>query len=219
VGGENRDVDGMSAKMNRNIKKPVIGIVGGVGAGKSTVSAELAVLGCRVLDADALGHEMLRDEAVASAIRQRWGGGMFGPDGQVDRGALGGRVFADPAELSALNAIMHPPMRREMERLVEAWRSDAAVPAVVLDAAVLFEAGWDDLCTHLVFVETARRQRVMRTASRGWDDATLAVREKMQIPLDKKRSKCDYLIQNSSGVSSLREQVRTLYHRIVHAAG
>jgi dephospho-CoA kinase len=213
--GENRTH--VSTSVN-NINKPVIGLVGGVCSGKSTASAEFAALGCRVIDADAAGHALLREDAVRQAIRARWGDGVFGADGQVSRSALGKLVFADAAEMAALNAIMHPPMRREFQRQITAALADPAVPAVVLDAAVLFEAGWNDLCTCVVFVEASLAEREARAAGRGWDAAALASREKMQIPLDKKRAKCDYLLQNSSGVSRLREQVRTLCPRILHAA-
>jgi dephospho-CoA kinase len=195
--------------------KPVIGIVGGVGAGKSTVAAELGALGCAVIDADAVGHELLGEDEVRQALRQRWGDRVLRPDGSVDRKAVAAIVFSDADELAALNAVMHPRIRRRMERRIAAARIDTAVPAVAVDAAVLFEAGWDKLCTHVVFVSAGEDQRRQRVASRGWDEAAWRRREELQISLDTKRPKCDYTVENRSSVSYLREQIREIFHRIV----
>lgn len=195
--------------------KPVIGIVGGVGSGKSTAAGEFAALGCRLIDADRIGHELLTEPAVLAEVRGRWGDGVLGPDGQVSRAALAEVVFRGPAELEALNAIMHPRIRRRMERVIAEAQSDESAKAVVLDAAVLFEAGWDDLCTHLVFVSAPADERRCRVAeSRHWTDEMWAAREKSQISLDIKAAKCDYILDNRLGASFLREQIRVIFHRI-----
>jgi len=165
--------------------KPVIGIVGGIGAGKSAAAAELVDLGCRRVDADQIGHELLNAPDVIRQVRQRFGGGVLGPDGAVDRHALGRIVFADAAELRALNAIMHPRIRLRIRQQIAQARADSEVAAVVIDAAVLFEAGWNDLCSHVLFVETPSDQRADRVRTcRGWDELTWRRREKMQISLD-----------------------------------
>ena len=208
----------MSGKSNRHAGKPVIGIVGGIGAGKSTVAAELVKLGCARIDADAIGHALLADPAVQRQIRRRWGEGVFDPQGRVDRRALGETVFADAAQLQALGAILHPRMRRRMEQQIARAQADPRVAAVVVDAAVLFEAGWDDLCTHRVFVRAPRAQRARRVrAQRGWDAPAWRRREKMQISLDKKAAKSDYIINNSSSLSCLHEQVRSIFY-LIYAA-
>jgi dephospho-CoA kinase len=204
--------------MNRE-SKPVIGIVGGIGAGKSAAAAEFAALGCQVIDADAVGHALLKEPAVKAELKKRWGEGVFGADGNVDRSALARIVFDDKVELEALNSIIHPRMRERMERLIAAAMSDASVKGVILDAAVLFEAGWDDLCTHVVFVSAPREVRLRRLpAKAGQDAGRLAAREKFQISLDKKARKCDYDIDNSSSVPRLRKQVGELFLRICHPA-
>jgi dephospho-CoA kinase len=208
----------MSGKSNRHAGKPVIGIVGGIGAGKSTVAAELARLGCARIDADAIGHELLADPDVRRQIRRRWGEGVFGPEGAVDRRALGQIVFADAAELRALGAILHPRIRHRMEEQIARAQADRRVRGVVVDAAVLFEAGWDDLCTHRIFVRAPQAERARRARrQRGWDASAWRRREKMQISLDKKAAKSDYTVDNSSSLSHLHEQVRSLFH-LIHAA-
>jgi dephospho-CoA kinase len=195
-------------------QKPVIGIVGGVGAGKTAAAAEFAALGCRVIDADAVGHRLLDRPAVRDALIRRWGEGILAADGAIDRAAVARIVFADAEELPALNALVHPLIRERLEAEVAAARTDAAAPAVVIDAAVLFEAGWDDLCTHTVFVEAPEAVRAERSRGRGWSAEDWSAREKSQIPLDTKAGMCDYTIDNSSSVSHLREQVRTLFHEV-----
>ena len=201
-----------------NPTKPVIGLLGGVGAGKSTVAAELAALGCAVISGDALGHEVLREDEVKRFIACRWGADMLTPAGEVDRGAMAQRVFQQPEELAALTDVMYPRIRRRIEQAIALARADASVPAVVLDAAVMLEAGWDDLCTDLVFVQAppqARAKRVHET--RGWDERSWLSREKSQISLDRKRSRCQYILDNSSSVPHLRQQIRELFDRILHA--
>ncbi len=196
-------------------RKPVIGLVGGIGAGKSTAAAEFAALGCARVDADAIGHDLLADADVARHIRARWGGAVFAPDGRVDRQALGSVVFADAAELAALNRILHPRIRREMNRQITTALRDQATSGVVVDAAVMLEAGWDDLCTHLVFVSAPAACRYERVAGRrGWSHGEWKRREKSQISLDTKAARCDYTIDNHSSVSPLRQQIRRLFPRI-----
>jgi dephospho-CoA kinase len=135
---------------------------------------------------------------------------------QIDRAALGRTVFGDPRELERLDSLTHPLIRAEIERRIQAGRRDPSVRAIVLDAAVLLEACWDKLCTHLVFVLAPAEQRQERVArERGWDERSWRQREKMQIPLDTKVGRCYYSVDNSSSVSHLCEAVRELFHGIV----
>ena len=195
----------------------MIGIVGGMGAGKSAVAAEFGALGCKVIDADAVGHATLEEPDVKAELRKRWGKEIFRADGSVDRPAVAKIVFGDRRELEALNLIVHPRMRRRMERQISEALSDGGVKGVALDAAVLFEAGWDDLCTHVVFVAAPKEVRVRRLSLRpGCGRGEVEAREKFQISLDNKARKCDYTIDNSSTVSHLHRQVGELFLRIHH---
>lgn len=194
----------------------MIGIVGGIGAGKSTVAAELAALGCRVIDADRIGHQLLEEPAVRGRVLERWPA-VADASGAIDRPALAKIVFAADGELEALNAILHPMIRLRMQDGIGLARAEECVPAVVIDAAVLLEAGWDDLCTTLVFVgsrDDQRRHRVRE--SRGWDAQAWRQRENSQFSLDIKRTRCDYSVDNSSDVSCLRERIRELFRKIVN---
>ncbi len=195
--------------------KPVIGIVGGVGAGKSLAAGQFAALGCWLVDADKIGHALLDEPNVQDAIRRRWGGEAFTLDGQVSRKALAEVVFKSQADLAALNAILHPLIRRRIVQAIAEAQADASVTGVVLDAAVMFEAGWDDVCSHRIFVSAPAADRQRRVVeSRRWSVETWRGREKSQISLDIKAARCEYTLNNRFGASFLREQVRVLFHRI-----
>ncbi len=201
-----------------SIPKPVIGLVGGVGAGKSTAAAEFEALGCLRIDADRIGHDVLGEAEVADELRRRWGETVFAPDGAVDRQAVGKIVFADPAELTALNEITWPRIgQRIAERIAEA-QAAPGVLAVVLDAAVMFEAGWDRLCSHVLFVEAPDADRAGRAIAKGLGEKDWRNREKSQFSLDRKRSRCYRELDSSSSVSHLREQIRRAFHQITSRA-
>ena len=195
----------------------MIGLAGGVGSGKSTVAAELGRLGCVVIEADRIAHAMLDRDDVRAELRRRWGGAVFGPDGQIDRDALGRIVFADPDALAGLNGVLHPLIRQAgEEQLADALRRPEA-PAVVIDAPLLVEAGWDALCTHLVFVSSSPDDRARRVRlDRGWDKKKWQKRESSQKSLDTKVRMCDYILNNTSSMSLLVEQIRGVLERIIH---
>lgn len=193
----------------------VLGLLGGIGAGKSLVATALESLGCVRIDADRVGHELLRTEPVRAAIRARWGDGVFSADGEVDRARLGPIVFADESQLRELEAIVHPRMRAEFERCIALARREGAAAGVVLDAAVMLEAGWDTLCDAMIFVDSPRAMRLARVATeRNWDAAELDAREKRQISLDIKAESCCYRLDNSSTPSHLTPQVASLFRTI-----
>jgi dephospho-CoA kinase len=133
----------------------------------------------------------------------------------VDRQALARRVFGDDESLQALNGILHPPICRRLAGEIDAALRRREVAGVVLDAPVLLEAGCEDLCSHLVFVESDAGQRRRRVAEqRGWDGEEWRRREKSQISLDSKRARCNYVIENRSSVSRLQDQVRQVFQRM-----
>jgi dephospho-CoA kinase len=187
----------------------VVGLLGGIGSGKSAVAAELARQGAMVLDADVLGHEALRQPEVRDAALARWPAAR-GPEGEVDRRALAKLVFADPAERRALEGMTHPWIKRRVEEAIRG----ATAPLVVLDAAVMLEAGWDGVCDRLVFVDAPREARLARVAARrGWSAEELEGREAAQLTLTEKRSRADHVIDNSSSLDRLGQQVEDLMHR------
>jgi dephospho-CoA kinase len=194
--------------------KPVVGLIGGIGAGKSRVSELLARRGARVLSGDQAGHEALRQPEVKARVVEHWGPDVLDEHGEVDRRRLAARVFADPAERRALEAIVWPWIGRRLREQVEAARADPAVELILLDAAVLLEAGWDDVCDRLAYVDTPRDVRLRRLAEqRGWSAKEVAAREEAQLSLTEKARRADDVLDNSGPPEALARQVDDLLRK------
>ncbi|MBI1916518.1 MAG: dephospho-CoA kinase [Planctomycetes bacterium] len=193
----------------------VIGLIGGIGSGKSQVARVFAEeTGGKIISGDVLGHEALKQPEVRDAVVRRWGASVLDAHGEVDRRKLGGIVFAKVSELTALEGLVHPWIKRRIGKDVEAFRRDASVPLVVLDAAILLEAGWDGVCDALVFVDVPRALRLQRIAGqRGWTQEEVEARERAQLPLSEKAGRADFSLDNSGTVEDLRRQVRSLLDR------
>ena len=207
--------------------KPIIGITGGIGGGKSHVARLFGELGCLVIDSDAQVREAYRDPTVIETLRQWWGGEAVNPDGTVNRSAIAARVFADPTERRRLEGLLHPLVHDARARRMATAASDAQVVGFVWDTPLLLEAGLGEQCDAVVFVDAPFERRLARVrATRGWDEAELRRREKSQMPLDTKRRLSDHLVTNTadagvevSGWNDLREQVRRVLSQILVLAG
>jgi dephospho-CoA kinase len=192
----------------------VVGLVGGMGSGKSAVARLFAERGAKIISGDELGHQALRQPEIREQVVRRFGD-VLGPDGEIARPKLGALVFADPEALRALEALVHPWIKQRIREEIEAARSDPAVPLVVLDAAILLEAGWDDVCDQLIFVDVPRPLRLARLAAqRGWTEAELEARERAQMPLAEKARRAHHRLENAGDPEQLRQQVQTLLERL-----
>jgi dephospho-CoA kinase len=196
----------------------IIGITGGVASGKSMVAGHLARLGAGVLDADSAGHDVLRLPAIEAAVRRRWGEAVFGPDGRIDRARVAGIVFAprldSKIERQYLQQLTHPEIAAELRRQAEGMAA-AGTAVAVLDAPLLLEAGWDDLCEKMVFVDTPRQARLARALARGWSEEDFAAREGAQESLDGKRRRADAIIDNSGSPLQTQAQVERFWASLV----
>jgi len=187
----------------------VVGLVGGIGSGKSTAAAMLSELGALVVEADAIGHGVYRAGTPGfDAVVRAFGAGVVGEDGEIDRRRLGPIVFGDPARLAELNAIVHPLIRGEIERRIAAAREEGRVPAVVVEAAILIEAGWRDLVDE-VWVVVAPRERIVDrlAAGRGIDRADAEARMRRQMSDAERRAAADVVIENDGSLDDLRGAV------------
>jgi len=198
------------------VAKPVIGLLGGIGSGKSRVAEAMGTLGALVLDADRAAHRVLQEPDVRQWIVGRWGEAVEGPEGRIDRERLASIVFADRFELEALEALVWPPVRREFQRRIAAGQADPECRAIVLDVPKLLEAGWDRLCDRLLFVEAPAEVRLARVGQeRGWTAEQLAARETMQRPLQQKRLRADYVIDNGGEWADTQAQLRQVFQEIL----
>jgi dephospho-CoA kinase len=198
----------------------ILGLVGGVASGKSFVADCFGQLGAAVLDADRAGHDVLRDADVIAAITQRWGQGMLDASGSISRGAVARIVFApgSEAQLRFLEGLTHPRIQIRIQQQLQQLRAaPLPPPLVVLDAALLFEAGWDKICDGVVFVDCPRETRLSRATARGWSQEQFAAREAAQWPVDEKRRRSKHVIDNSQDRAHALAQVRELWHHLVTA--
>jgi dephospho-CoA kinase len=198
----------------------VLGIVGGVASGKSVVAGEFARLGAQVLDADQAGHEVLREPEVIAALVERWGKRILLSDGQIHRSAVAQIVFAEngEAEKRFLEQITHPRIAARLTQQFEKTRKAAECQVVILDAALLFEAGWNQLCEATIFVDAPRETRLARAATRGWSAEQFAAREAQQLPLDQKRTRCRWVVSNGPG-DDVAGQVAAIWKELCGSSG
>jgi len=192
-------------------RKLVIGITGGIGSGKSAVAVALARSGGFVIDADQLGHAALCQPDLREPIVARFGREILDESGAIVRRKLGVIVFADKKELAALEAIVHPWIGSAIRERIEIAQSDPSVTFVILDAAILLEAGWSAVCDRLLFVEVPREQRLARLQRhRGWTEADLESRERAQLPLTEKAARANDVITNDGSLEEIQRRVDAL---------
>ncbi len=200
---------------------PVIGLVGGIGSGKTLVADELGQMGCTVIDVDRLAKQLRDLPQTRQALRQELGDAIFTRDGHIDEKALAELVFTPSqpekdSPLARLNAVVHPLVVAKCRQLIEQYRQQGGPKALILDAPLLFEAGLGDHCDAVIFVATDSHTRSRRVqAQRGWTEDNWAQREKKQISLDKKLEMSDYMVDNSSSKIDLRRHLQRLFPRIL----
>ncbi len=196
--------------------KPIIGIIGGIGSGKSTVAAEFAKLGCKVIDADKIAHELLKKDAVKEKIVAFFGRDVVDSSGNIDRKRLGEIVFADYDKLTILNGIIHPRVIEHVEELLEQYKRQNRIKAIVLDIPLLAEIGWAGRCDRLIFVSCDQKIRAERAKKMGFDKKQLKIREKFQISLDNKVSLADNTVENNSDFSAMVRQIADIFSDIMN---
>jgi dephospho-CoA kinase len=200
----------------------IIGLIGGIASGKSFVAQILRELGAEVIDADRLGHEVLRLPEVIEAAQKRWGHDVLGADGQIDRPALARKVFpsADAqgqpdAERRYLEELTHPRIGQlALARLAELASRPVPVPAVVFDVPLLLKAGWNQYCDCILFVDATRETRLARARARGWSEQEFDAREAAQESLDEKRAIADAVVANDGSPAQTRAQVEQFWQTL-----
>jgi dephospho-CoA kinase len=192
-------------------EKLVIGLIGGIGAGKSQAAAAFARRGGKVVNADEFAHAALRDPEIRGRVVERWGRDLLDEHGEIIRRKLGALVFNDDAQRRELEALVHPWIKRRIHEAIADAQNDPRVPFIVLDAAIMLEAGWNEICDKLVFIDAPHHLRVQRVREqRGWTPQELQARERAQLALTKKAAQADHVLDNSAELPHLSRQVDDL---------
>lgn len=192
----------------------VVGLTGGIATGKSTVTRMLRELGAPVVDADAIVHELQAPGTpVTAAIAREFGPEVLGPDGSLNRAALGRIVFADPSRRQALEAIVHPAVRLRMAEEVERHRREEQ-PVVVLDVPLLLEGGLDRTVDQVWLVYVDKETQRARLISRdGLSPEQADQRIAAQMDLEAKRARANVVIDNGGSLEATRTQVEAVWQQ------
>ncbi|MCZ7648772.1 MAG: dephospho-CoA kinase [Planctomycetota bacterium] len=191
--------------------RPVIGLLGQVCTGKSTVAEAFRRRGAELYEADKLVHELYRRAEVKAEVRKRFGADVFAPDGEVDRKKLGALVFADEAKLAELTReVIFPRTGEALDARLRTFRAGQA-PALVLDAPTLLESGRGALCDRLLFVSAPRARREAWARGRGWEPGELARREGRMLDEQEKRKRCDAVLENGGTLEDVDRRVAELW--------
>ena len=199
----------------------VIGLTGGIGTGKSEVTRMLEALGAVVINADQVGHEAYRPNSESwKEVVNNFGEQILRPNGEIDRQKLGAIVFADTDQLSKLNQIMHPRMARIVSDQLESLRGQGTIVAVV-EAALLFEAGWDSLVDEVWATDSPVETVIERLQARS-DMSAEEVLKRIDSQMDRaeRLKRAQVIVDNGGDVADLESKVETLWNsRVPGAAG
>jgi len=201
-----------------------VGLTGGIATGKTAVVAMLRELGCRVLEADKIGHQMIEPDGPAyEEVVREFGPGILTPEGLVDRQKLGPIVFTDPARLARLNAIVHPPVLAEQSRQLAAIQQADPHAIAVVEAALLIEAGFDKQLEFIVVTWCTPEQQIERLTARGTGRGLSVEQARQriaaQMPMEEKRRRADAVIDCSGTLEHTRAQVIALFVKLKSMEG
>jgi dephospho-CoA kinase len=190
-----------------------IGLTGGIGTGKSEVSRILKELGATVIDADLVGHEAYTPHTpIWQQVVDAFGEDILQPSGEVDRRKLGPIVFGDPEALAKLNAIMHPGMAKMIQERMERLRGEGT-EVVVVEAAVLVEAGWQYLFDEIWITNAPEDQVVERVCRRSnLTEEQVMGRIRSQLPFEERSQHAQVTVMNSGGLDDLQWEVESLWN-------
>tara|TARA_B100000953_G_scaffold254365_1_gene217888 strand:+ start:5020 stop:5619 length:600 start_codon:yes stop_codon:yes gene_type:complete len=196
----------------------VIGLTGGIASGKSTAAKLLGELGAQVIDADVLGHEAYNPGTSAfQAVVQAFGEDIVAEDGSINRRALGGKVFGNDVALKRLTDIVWPEIRRLAELEIHKIRGENPTAVIVLEAAVLFEAGWEDIADEIWVVVVEPEIAIERAMQRdGADRSAIEARINSQLSNEERTAKAHLIIDNSEDEEALVSRVKAAWKHVAN---
>lgn len=193
-----------------------VGLTGGLACGKSFVGQNLEGLGCYLIHADELGHQVLAPDGEAyHEVVEEFGAEILTASGEIDRAALASRVFGNPERLARLNAVVHPAVIRREEQLIAEFRAREPKGIAVVEAAILIETGSYRRFDKMVLVACGEEQQMERALRRpGASEADVRARISRQLPLSEKRKFADFVIDTSGEKEDTVRQTRAVYEAL-----
>ncbi len=200
-------------------KIPIIGIIGPIGAGKSLVASILKDLGCAVIDADRLAHEILEQPETKKFLSEQFSPEVIRPDNSLDRKKIADIIFSDIEKKRILESYIHPRVIEKQNYLIQQYRSENRHKAIIIDVPLLIESSLKHLCDLIIFVDSDFKIRSERVReSRGWTEQEIYRREKFLFPNYLKRSIADVIVYNNSTVDECKRQVEKIFSRFISSA-
>ena len=193
----------------------IVGITGGMGAGKSSLARVLEDHGAIRIDADRIGHQVIARPEIRSALMAAFGGDLINTYGKLDRRELGRRAFADEASYTRLNQVVRPVLEKELWDQIDRAKDHGGNNIVVVDAALIFE--WGDLQRFdaIVVVDAKEKVRIERLVrNQGFSEAEIRRRMACQMPVGQKTVKADWVVDNNGNFQDLRQEAKKLWHRL-----
>jgi dephospho-CoA kinase len=194
----------------------VVGLTGGIATGKSTVAAIFGEAGARLIDADLIAREAVRKDTPAYRdILAHFGPKVLQPDGEIDRKRLGAIIFKNPTEQRALERIVHPEVRKEINRGIAEIRQQTPSALVIVDIPLLFEAGMRQGLDAVIVVYAPEHLQLERLMARdGLTRPEALARIRAQMPIESKKALATHVIDNSGSFESTRAQTMEVYRRL-----
>ena len=218
-------MEDLSTHLKRDNRALIVGIMGGIASGKSTISKKFCDLGAEIINADKLAHEVLQYEDVKYKIINLWGEGILN-NGEIDRKNLAKIVFfknnntnnnktKKNINLRKLEAIVHPILKKKIIDKIKEVILNNSTQVIVLDIALLMETGLHEICDQLIFIDTPshiRRQRAYR--KRGWKKCELEARERLQSSLEQKQNIANFVIKNRGSKQLINKKIKEIYKKL-----
>ena len=197
-------------------KAPILGLLGGIGSGKSTVAGIFIRLGALVLDADRFVRDLFQDSEVRRELKKKFGEKIFLENGQLDRAGLADRIFENESDRAAIHEIIHPRVRAHIRARIAEARATSPEKVIVLDIPLLLGSKLRALCDLLVMVRASDLVRVGRVEeTRNWDKDELLRREACQPSIEEKEKAADMFIDNNGTLEALSSKVEAVYKSIL----
>jgi len=195
-----------------------VGLTGNIASGKSSAALFFAEMGAHVIDADQIGHSLLKSGTNAfGRIVDAFGSQILSPGGEIDRKILGRFVFSDANQRAVLNSILHPAIKAEILRRIEILEQSSPHGIIIVDAALMVETGGYSMYDYLVVVACTPSLQVSRLISRdGLTEAEARARMASQMPIEEKLKLADYTIDTSGTMGQTRAQVETIYKDLLN---